>query len=172
MTATHMPFKTVKTTKRGHSSLSTEQASKRHCGRSRSTGNPQKTKCKVEDTIGPCMDTDEQHKLRHPTFEVSCSRCVFMKYGSRWRRLATCKGFGANVCRSWLSPKPSYMGGQWALGCLPCAALLERQRESAKDNAKRGCGKWQASLRASKWARFWCLTIVIAKPGCCGSVES
>ena len=122
--------------KRGCSS----QIVKRHCDRSTSTGKPKKAIC-----------TDYAHKLRHPTFDASCPRCAFLEYGSQWRRIATWKF--PTVCRSWLAPKPSHLGGQWALGCLACAALLESPKYSTCAPTRK-YGKWQAGRRANSWARF------------------
>ena len=47
-------------------SLESQQSLKRHCSGS-------KSECTVDSA--DMMETDEQHKLRHPTFHQSCPRC-------------------------------------------------------------------------------------------------
>ena len=89
--------------KRGCSSESSTV--KRHCDRL-----PQKAKCTVLPDKDTGVESDDAHKFRHPTFDASCPRCGFLKYGSRWMRLATWKHLG--ICRTWLAPKPVHMGGQ------------------------------------------------------------
>ena len=138
--------------KRGCSS----QIVERHCDRYTSRGKPKKamcTCCQTKDTVLPDKGTVESHyahKLRHPTFDASCVRCTYLKYGRIWRSIATFpRSFDHEVCRSWLAPKPSHMGGNWALGCLACAALFERRK--IKRRASPRSDKGQSS---SEWARF------------------
>ena len=139
--------------KRGRSSsFDPQQSVKRHCSMSRSTNKPQKNNEKCKVVVLSAVETDEQHKFRHPTFQSSCPRCAFLNHGSHWKRFAAWK-VDSKVCTSWLSPRPAHMGGDWALGCQACAALLEtRTNVTTKEKPRRG--KWQAKLRANKWARF------------------
>ena len=130
-------------------SLESQQSLKRHCSGSNSASMPHENKCTVDSA--DMKETDEEHKLRHPTFHHSCPRCLYLKHGHHWRRIAAWK-VDSETCISWLTPRPPHMGGAWALGCRACAAILERR--TTKKKKEPGRGKWQASLRASKWARF------------------
>ena len=135
-------------------SLEPQQSLKRHCSGSgsKSTSMPHENKCTVDSA--DMMETDEQHKLRHPIFHHSCPRCLFLRHGHHWRRIAAWK-VDSETCISWLAPRPPHMGGAWALGCRACAAIVERNTLSAtKKKREPGRGKWQAKLRASNWARF------------------
>ena len=122
--------------------------------------------CAVEGDTS-VMETEEQHTFRHPRqsrVKDDCSRCAFMRHSKSWHRIASFKAGSTAVSRSWLSPKPSYMGGQWGLGCLVCAAALaEKPARNKKASPKRG--KWQARLRASKWARFRVTRLLTRKQG-------
>jgi len=139
--------------KRGCSSQTVE----RHGDRSTSRVKPKMYTVDVlpdKSTVLPgknTVESDHAHKLRHPTFDASCPRCAYLKYGGLWRSIATTQS-DHEVCRSWLAPKPSHMGGKWALGCLACAALYERRKTRVCAPTRKRCyGKWQAS---SNWARF------------------
>ena len=135
-------------------SLESQQSLKRHCSGSKSATMPHENKCTVDSA--DMMETDEEHKLRHPTFHRSCPRCLFLKHGHHWRRIAAWK-VDSETCIPWLAPRPPHMGGAWALGCRACAAILERRDDTLSATKKKkepGRGKCQAKLRANNWARF------------------
>ena len=60
------------------------------------TGQALAARCRV---VTDTMETDEQHALRHPKFDVACLRCAFARYGRDWQRLAGQESFDSSGSR-------------------------------------------------------------------------
>ena len=124
---------------------------------------PRRTYMKIEHVEpGPVDETDAQHAIRHPTRHPGCVRCVY-----RSNRLQLERGYGSHIreesaelrCRTvWVAPRPMRMGGDFAVGCIFCADLRQRQEGDALSARRRVLGKRKFAGRPryanTKWARF------------------
>ena len=111
---------------------------------------------------GPVEETDAQHAARHPTRQPGCVRCVYAS-----GRLQLERHYGSHLgeqdsgqrCRTvWLAPRPSRMGGDFAVGCIFCADLRRKLQDDAS-LARRRTLKLRAfagrpRYANTKWARF------------------
>ena len=92
-----------------------------------------------EDLAGSVHESDAAHWMRHgeDPSASTCGRCLHIRNKAElWRE------------HPWLTPRPSFMGGHWRLGCDVCSWRYKNSdRETHKGN--RGC-----KLRASKFAAF------------------
>jgi hypothetical protein len=67
---------------------------------------------------GTVHETNEEHLRRHTgLIRRSCPRCFYV---GRQAALERCATSIAGVM--WLSPRPTFLGGSWALGCCICGA--------------------------------------------------
>ena len=106
-----------------------------------------KHKTEKLDLNCPAVESDYHHRLRHPTFLPKCIRCNFKKHARSWQALSVHAGLTAETNRSWLSERPSFMGGGWALGCSICTW-------AANDGVPKHKRSNRPRHRLSKWARF------------------
>jgi len=93
-----------------------------------------------EGLVGSVHESDVVHWERHSEDPSSstCGRCIYIRIKAELRRE-----------HPWLSPRPKFMGGDWALGCDVCSW---RYKYSERENHK---GKRAGSkLRASTFAGF------------------
>ena len=101
--------------------------------------------------VGTVEETDAEHLQRHTGLaRRSCPRCLYLVRRSEMERQATSRG-GIK----WLSQRPSFLGGSWALGCCVCAAARKSEVivQARRERAARG--QHQACARAGcKWARY------------------
>ena len=101
--------------------------------------------------VGTVEETDAEHLQRHTGLaRRSCPRCLYLVRRSEMERQATSRG-GI----TWLTQRPSFLGGSWALGCCVCAAARKSEVivQARRERAARG--QHQACARAGcKWARY------------------
>ena len=101
--------------------------------------------------VGTVEETDAEHLQRHTGLaRRSCPRCLYLVRRSEMERQATSRG-GI----TWLTQRPSFLGGSWALGCCVCAAARKDEGivQARRERAARG--QHQACARAGcKWARY------------------
>ena len=105
----------------------------------------------VEDMVGLATETKEQHMQLHPGSSRTCPRCVFYRFGARWKctygRVPEVLRTGRKETVEWLAERPARWGGTWGLGCVMCAEAAARQ---AIGDVEQG----PARRRGSSWARF------------------
>jgi hypothetical protein len=96
-------------------------------------------------------ETDEEHLQRHTgVVRRSCARCIFLTRRAELERVAT-----SRTGIRWLCPRPTFLGGTWALGCCICAAAHKHPeiRDARRARSAR-CKRHQTFGRAgAKWAR-------------------
>ena len=83
-----------------------------------------------DDTdVGPISETREEHLRRHGGGRRSCPCCRWYIYGPEWAKHHSCmKESRIAGLRDfiWVAERPSKWGGEWALGCIVCAAAAAR----------------------------------------------
>jgi hypothetical protein len=80
---------------------------------------------KDEGELGSVHESDVAHWERHSEDPSSstCCRCIYIQNKAEyWRE------------HPWLSPRPKFMGGDWALGCDVCSW---RHKYAEKENHKK-----------------------------------
>ena len=91
------------------------------------------------ETCHPKAACDAAHWRRHGAHPDSkkCGRCIFIRSK-------------ADLLREhpWLTPRPSYMGGHWRLGCSVCRWMFSNSQKETH-HGRRGC-----KVRASVFASF------------------
>ena len=83
---------------------------------------------KVEDLVGSVHESDFAHWMRHGDEPSSstCGRCTFLRNKAEFRREYP-----------WLTPRPTFMGGHWRLGCDVCSWRCKNsEREKHKREAR------------------------------------
>ena len=73
--------------------------------------------CGESHDEGIWIETEAEHKIRHPDGQDKCPRCRFIKNKAAYCK-ATAYRTSSGVYKSWLIE--SY-GDEWALGCSICA---------------------------------------------------
>ena len=103
----------------------------------------------IDLLVGPSIETDDQHCLRHGVgFTQTSLRCLVIRRHAEIARIAP-----------WVSQQPAHLCATWRIGCRICAAGLKdgevRNRKAAHivTNAQTGRSK-QAFLRCSLWEHF------------------
>ena len=93
-----------------------------------------------EGLVGSVNESDAVHWVRHAEDPSSstCGRCLYIRNKAElWRE------------HPWLSPRPKFMGGDWALGCDVCSW---RYKSPERENHTGKCAG--SKLRASTFAAF------------------
>jgi len=122
---------------------------------------PKLTSSTAPASLGDVSETDTQHRKRHPEVRPDCPRCMYSKWRTQWE---TSYGsyrhevHGQKAVTVWLAPRPTRLGGPWALGCIFCAHWAQQQADLktvAKTSRivveRRGRGPRDGH---TKWARF------------------
>ena len=92
-----------------------------------------------EDLVGSVHESDVDHWKRHgvePSLSP-CGPCIFIPNKAELQRE-----------HPWLTPRPSFMGGHWRLGCDACH-WLSKNSQREQHQGRRGC-----KVRASCLAAF------------------
>ena len=94
------------------------------------------------------METEDQHKKRHPNFLrfSSCARCFWGKHRDAVQKsCSVALPDGRRV--SYITERPQSWGGQWGLGCVACAAFRSDGRGSSST--------WASYNVCSLGGTFW-----------------
>jgi len=92
------------------------------------------------------METEDQHKKRHPDFSSSCARCFWGKHRDAVQKsCSVALPDGRRV--SYITERPQSWGGPWGLGCVACAAFGSAGRGSSST--------WGAFTVCSLGGTFW-----------------
>ena len=101
----------------------------------------------------PAHETLEAHLARHRNGCATCGRCHYIKNRRVYKDLTK---FGdSNSC--WLEERPSFMNGEWALGCGTCAWHMGQMNRGRKPCVKKALLKkseHRHKARFSKWGSF------------------
>ena len=109
--------------------------------------------------MGLAVETEREHKARHPQIHPHCARCIYYALRTGWEQGHGCHRHvaGGNEVRTvWLAPRAKHLGGVWGLGCVFCAAYTARYggsraggRDSEHGRVKRG-----SMGTSGGWSRF------------------
>ena len=94
----------------------------------------------VPGLVGSVHESDAAHWKRNADDPSSstCGHCVYIRNKAElWRE------------HPWLSPRPAFMGGDWALGCIVCSWRHKNSEIGIRKGKPRG-----SKLRASTFAAF------------------
>ena len=89
--------------------------------------------------VGCAAETEVEHRARHSHQPLSCARCKCARYRDAWLMKYGSFGHDARGRRErvvWFSERPARLGGEWAVGCLICAAMLHRLSSEPGTGAK------------------------------------
>jgi hypothetical protein len=105
--------------------------------------------------LGSVAESNADHKRRHPRVHAACARCMYeqnrVSLESHHGSFDTPGGQHGHRT-VWLAPRPSRMGGQWGLGCVCCARLLERNQTAFDKARQAGQAHAKATKRGAQWA--------------------
>jgi hypothetical protein len=149
-------IKTCKTTKAGASQSNKDGKNKKK----KCVSTPQeiaRSEKKYSEVLGSVEETDAQHR-RSCTLAENCPRCFWSMRTQEIKRVAsisTSSSGGVRKKLSWISHRPLFLGGDWALGCFVCAAATACRTKHSVQNQSIPCQYINSRARLGcRWAQY------------------
>ena len=145
----------TKSTRKSTTSLRTRKIKKKKVG---------DVFCRLDVNGAPVVDA-KRHAAEHPNpydHQDTCARCRFLARKHLWRELGSCRlpGQSEQLKLTWLTERPSHLGGAWGIGCAACANLLSRLGGDTKGMRLRVGTKW-ATYSVRTWSNMQAESIKI-----------